>query len=126
MSPLPTLTSFLMQPRYRNYDYTNVNTYQSPYSEPDALEVLHGLLSALHYLHTNLRVAHRDIKPHNILLRFDSCGHLGGPTPLLMDVGSACPSTIPVKDRTAALNAEEEVRACLISAVSLMRPSLTT
>ena len=95
----------------RNYDYSNVNSYQSPYSEPDALEVLHGLLSALHYLHTNLMVVHRDVKPHNILLRFDSCGYLSGPTPIVMDVGSVAPSSIAVKDRTAAINAEEEVRS---------------
>ena len=94
----------------RGYKYEDVNTYAPPYSEIDALEVLLGCCSALSYFHTELLVSHRDFKPHNVLLRFDGGGFMGGPTAVVMDVGSAARANVEVKNRTEAINLEEEVR----------------
>ncbi|GMH86833.1 hypothetical protein TrST_g12241 [Triparma strigata] len=92
----------------RGYKYEDVNTYAPPYSEIDALEVLLGCCSALSYFHTELLVSHRDFKPHNVLLRFDGGGFMGGPTAVVMDVGSAARANVEVKNRTEAINLEEE------------------
>jgi len=92
----------------RGYNFDDVNTYAAPYSEIDALELLLGCCEALDYLHTNLKVCHRDFKPHNVLLRFDGGGFMGGPTAVVMDVGSAAPALVQIKNRSDAINLEEE------------------
>ena len=45
------------------------------------------------------RLAHRDIKPHNILLDFNRPGPGGAPSPVLMDFGS-CASCAPREIKT--------------------------
>ena len=59
-------------------------------------------------MHEKFEVAHRDIKPHNVLLRYDGKGWGGGPTPLLMDVGSAMPLRVRVGSKGERIDLEEE------------------
>mmetsp|Transcript_3284 Transcript_3284/g.6693 ORF Transcript_3284/g.6693 Transcript_3284/m.6693 type:complete len:559 (-) Transcript_3284:20-1696(-) len=92
----------------RNYDMMNVNSYASPFNEVDALEILLGCANGLAYMHDKFKVCHRDFKPHNVLLRYDGNGFMGGPTAVIMDVGSVAPSFVEVKTKTDALNIEEE------------------
>jgi serine/threonine kinase 16 len=94
--------------RSPNYDYSDVSTYASPFSEVQALECALGCCEALAYMHEKLRVCHRDFKPHNVLLKNDRGGCMGGPTAVVMDVGSASPLIVEVKTRSDALNLEEE------------------
>lgn len=60
--------------------------------------------------------AHRDIKPHNILLnpRAPSAAQGDGArfTAVLMDFGSAKPAHIVVMNRNAALAVQEEAEVC--------------
>jgi len=97
--------------RGRRFDPSNVNTYGPPFSEMEALEVLLGCASGLSYMHDRFKVCHRDFKPHNVLLRYDGGGYMGGPTAVVMDVGSIAPSLVHVKTRSDALNVEEEAAA---------------
>ncbi len=48
--------------RSPNYEFSNVNTYATPFTEPDALAIIVGCASALAYMHDKLRVSHRDFK----------------------------------------------------------------
>ena len=91
-----------------NYDFAETNTYGAPFSEVEALELILGCCEALHYMHTVMKVCHRDFKPHNVLLRYDGGGYMGGPTALVMDVGSVAPLNVEIKDGNDALNIEEE------------------
>lgn len=91
-----------------DYDFNNVCTYGTPFSEVEALEVVMGVSEGLQHMHETLQVAHRDIKPHNVLLKYDGGGHDGGPTPIVMDVGSAMELDVVLRNKTDALNLEEE------------------
>ena len=104
----------LMEKNIQNrqgFDPMNVGSYGSPFEELDALEIILGCSSALGYMHEEFNICHRDFKPHNVLLRYDGRGHLGGPTPVVMDLGSVAPAFIRVETRSDALNIEEEAEA---------------
>ena len=58
-----------------------------PFPEKRALSVFFGVCDGVRALHA-AGLAHRDIKPHNILLDFKRPGPDGGPTAVLMDFGS--------------------------------------
>ncbi|GMI34095.1 hypothetical protein TrCOL_g1349 [Triparma columacea] len=92
----------------RQFDAMNVNSYNSPFAEVEALEILLGCANGLAYMHDKFKVCHRDFKPHNVLLRNDGRGFMGGPTAVVMDVGSIAPSLVEVKTKSDALNVEEE------------------
>jgi serine/threonine kinase 16 len=91
-----------------NYDFSDVNTYASPFTESQALECVLGCCEALAYMHEKMRICHRDFKPHNVLLKTNGGGFMGGPTAVVMDVGSASPLIVAVKTRSDALKLEEE------------------
>jgi len=91
-----------------HYEYSNVNSYASPFTEVQALECMLGCCEALAYMHNKLRVCHRDFKPHNVLLKDNGGGFMGGPMPVVMDVGSVGPLIVEVKTRGEALNLEED------------------
>jgi len=91
-----------------NYDFSNISSYGSPMVEAEAINVVLGMCEGLSHMHNKLSVAHRDVKPHNVLLRFDGRGFGGGPTPLLMDVGSVMPLRADVKNKSERVDLEEE------------------
>ena len=66
-----------------------------PYSEAEIWRIFHGTVSGLRAMHS-AGLAHRDIKPHNVLL--DGAKR----TPILMDLGSVTPLTIVVASKRAA------------------------
>ena len=57
------------------------------------------------------RYAHRDIKPHNVLLSSQSEDALDPYHAVLMDFGSARPARVSVTSRSGALKAQEEAEA---------------
>lgn len=48
----------------------------SPITQKESLSILRQCLSALHYLHHELRLAHRDIKPGNVLVVWRNAGFI--------------------------------------------------
>ena len=83
------------------------NTSNWPFPERAALVTLLGTARALRSMHDE-GAAHRDIKPHNILISdtFD---------PVIMDLGSVGPSRVEVRNRMDALRAEDDA-SCKCSA----------
>lgn len=49
-----------------------IKRLQKPLEEPHACKWFYQMVCALHYLHTELKMAHRDIKIDNILIAFDN------------------------------------------------------
>ena len=78
-----------------------------PFPERAALATLLGTARGLRTMH-DAGIAHRDIKPHNILISetFD---------PVIMDLGSVGPSRVQIRNRLEALKAEDEA-SCKCSA----------
>ena len=63
---------------------------ESPLSEPTVLQLFLSLCQAVRELHhSNPPIAHRDLKPHNVLLDSDL-------KPILMDFGSCAPAQVTV------------------------------
>jgi len=87
-----------------------------PFSETRALLVLIGAARGLAWMHEK-GFAHRDIKPHNILLANDD-------TPVLMDFGSVTAARKEITTRKQALDAEEE--AASKTSAAYRAPELTT
>jgi serine/threonine protein kinase len=77
------------------------------YQERDALRVFQGVCQGVNALHEK-GWAHRDIKPHNVLLMADG-------TPILMDLGSVTTARVQLNTRQDGLNLEDEA-ACKSSA----------
>jgi len=64
----------------------------SPLSEQTLLSIFSALCSAIKLLHSSSPpIAHRDIKPHNVLLDKDL-------SPVLMDFGSAAPARVTINN----------------------------
>merc|ERR1712066_666150 len=64
---------------------------RSPLPQSSLVPVFHSICLAVRELHSAIPpLAHRDIKPHNILLERDL-------TPVLMDFGSCCPGRVSVR-----------------------------
>ena len=82
-----------------------------PLTEEVCLEISLGAASALAYMHEK-GFAHRDMKPHNILLR--PTPH-GGYEAVVMDLGSVAPATVTVASRRDAIRTE--VRKYRISGI---------
>jgi serine/threonine kinase 16 len=78
-----------------------------PFPERAAVATIMGTARALRTMHDE-GVAHRDIKPHNILISdtFD---------PIIMDLGSVGPTRVEIRNRLEALKAEDEA-SCKCSA----------
>lgn len=71
-----------------------------PFPERVALATILGTAMALRTMHDG-GVAHRDIKPHNILISESF-------SPVIMDLGSVGPVRVQVRSRMDALRAEDE------------------
>jgi len=68
----------------------------SPLSQASILSIFHSICSAIRELHqANPPIAHRDIKPHNVLLDKDL-------RPVLMDFGSCAPARVSVRNMREA------------------------
>lgn len=53
--------------------YASARELESPLPEWFLAQVCHAVVSALHYLHSQLHVIHRDVKPSNMLCNGDGC-----------------------------------------------------
>ncbi|CAM9186828.1 unnamed protein product [Ectocarpus fasciculatus] len=78
-----------------------------PFPERAAVATLLGTARALRAMHDE-GVAHRDLKPHNILISETF-------SPVIMDLGSVGPARVEIKNRMQALKAEDEA-SCKCSA----------
>uniref|UniRef100_A0A914BZH9 Endoribonuclease n=1 Tax=Acrobeloides nanus TaxID=290746 RepID=A0A914BZH9_9BILA len=73
-------------------DYIQKKEFKEKFHDMDKLEVIRQLASGLEYIHgkktnnKNTIILHRDIKPHNILLRRDN---IGEPLAIISDLGLA-------------------------------------
>lgn len=90
-----------------------------PFDECLALQIIYGVSNALMTLHT-LGYTHRDLKPHNIMLKFvnnnncdrNSPGRLV--CPVLMDLGSVGPAKTnspPISTKSQALDLEDRANS---------------
>ena len=91
-----------------------------PFPEKIALQIIHGVSSALAYIH-QMGYSHRDMKPHNILLEYTSDQIV---TPVLMDLGSMCIAKICVTSKKHALSIQE--LASLHTSPAYRPPELVT
>ena len=71
-----------------------------PFPEGELLRVAAGCVKGLGAMHAK-GLAHRDMKPHNVLLGGDG-------TPVLMDLGSAEPARRDVETKQQALDVEDQ------------------
>lgn len=77
-----------------------------PYAEREALRIFRDLCQGVQAMHATGR-AHRDIKPHNVLMSGDQ----RSPTPILIDLGSNSALSTTVTSRQQALTIQEEVES---------------
>eukprot|EP01040_Poterioochromonas_malhamensis_P008144 gene8144-8808_t len=98
-----------------------------PFPEAKAIAIIHSIASALAFLHEK-GYAHRDVKPHNVLLADEEEAPVGGgrrpPVAVLMDFGSVSPAVIHVNSRQEALRVEDE--AATKTSAAYRSPELTT
>ena len=93
-----------------SYFYNNKNG-SYPFDEKNLLGVMKGVASALHHMHRH-GVAHRDMKPHNVLLRPSNRSKVGySYEGVLMDFGSCSDVQVKVTSRRQAVNLEEEAES---------------
>ena len=71
-----------------------------PFPERALLKVLAGTAAGLRAMH-RAGYAHRDVKPHNVLLT-------DAGAPVLMDLGSAAPVRVEVRSHREAMNLKDE------------------
>lgn len=99
--------------RFMNYTGTalpNRTPKTWPFPEPIALEIMVGVTSALATIH-QAGFCHRDVKPHNVLLRPSTRG-AGRLHPVLMDLGSMTAArTAPISSKGLANEIEEEANS---------------
>ncbi|MCZ0730902.1 serine/threonine protein kinase [Mycolicibacterium iranicum] len=88
------LITFVM-PFYSGGSISDALDDAGAFSNSAALAIADGLMQALHYLHTERRILHRDVKPANIFLgsdrRYPYLGDLGSAAEMAAD-GSASPA----------------------------------
>mmetsp|Transcript_107402 Transcript_107402/g.245867 ORF Transcript_107402/g.245867 Transcript_107402/m.245867 type:complete len:346 (+) Transcript_107402:17-1054(+) len=70
-----------------------------PWGAEEFLKMIRGVCSGLLEMHRQ-GIAHKDLKPENVVLRKDASGAVG--TPILMDFGSCSAAEIPLKSRRDA------------------------
>ncbi|CAK0797803.1 unnamed protein product [Prorocentrum cordatum] len=74
--------------------------------------LLAGVCSGLHEMHLQ-GIAHRDVKPENVLLRLESTPSCPFGVPVLMDFGSCGSTEVPIRGRQdALLEAERAATNC--------------
>ena len=91
------------------------NRLLNPFTERQVLEIFSGIVSGVQCLHDS-GLAHRDIKLENVLFETESS------RPILMDFGSACPITLPIKSRKSLLSLIDQ--ASEHSTISYRAPEL--
>ena len=96
-------------------DRCAANPPGAAFTKTQLLRVTKQIATALAYLHEHPRfgpLAHRDVKPGNVLLE-TSMEHDGGLKAVLMDFGSCRPARVSVRDRAGALRVQERAsREC--------------
>ena len=102
----------------------------------EVLQVFTQLCLALEAMHMNPvePLCHRDVKPHNILLKTPLDGpdmssqsrwrDLTKTEAVLMDFGSVKPATCCISSRSQALQTQEDAEVCGISCVGIFCPFL--
>lgn len=78
--------------------------YQKGQAEKEAVRIGLGAAKGLLAMHEKAKLLHRDVKPHNILLKSNG-------EPVLMDLGSCCALPMIVSSKSAASNLVEECAA---------------
>eukprot|EP00943_MAST-04B_sp_MAST-4B-sp1_P003261 g3261.t1 len=88
---------------------SNNNSKGWPFPELEALRIFEKICEAVKFMHKH-GYAHRDIKPHNVLL-FDYNQDTGEPSdrmvPILMDLGSTAQLKVQVRTRKDVLNLQD-------------------
>ena len=86
------------------------------FTKTQLLRLTKQIATALAYLHEHPRfgpLAHRDVKPGNVLIETGRMEHQGGLKAVLMDFGSCRPARVSVRDRAGALRVQERAaREC--------------
>jgi len=86
------------------------------FTKTQLLRLTKQIATALAYLHEHPRfgpLAHRDVKPGNVLIETGRMEHRGGLKAVLMDFGSCRPARVSVRDRAGALRVQERAaREC--------------
>jgi len=86
------------------------------FTKTQLLRLTTQIATALAYLHEHPRfgpLAHRDVKPGNVLIETGRMEHRGGLKAVLMDFGSCRPARVSVRDRAGALRVQERAaREC--------------
>jgi len=86
------------------------------FTKTQLLRLTRQIATALAYLHEHPRfgpLAHRDVKPGNVLIETGRMEHQGGLKAVLMDFGSCRPARVSVRDRAGALRVQERAaREC--------------
>jgi len=86
------------------------------FTKTQLLRLTKQIATALAYLHAHPRfgpLAHRDVKPGNVLIETGRMEHRGGLKAVLMDFGSCRPARVSVRDRAGALRVQERAaREC--------------
>ena len=85
-----------------------------PLREEELIHIFGGLCRALQAMHG--RFCHRDVKPHNIMLRRkrSDWDNVSDADVVLMDFGSVQAAEQPVESRRDALKVQEDAEVCLL------------
>jgi serine/threonine kinase 16 len=94
-----------------------------PFPEERAVYIIYCIASALLFLHEN-GFAHRDVKPHNILISDEDDQQSGCPRGILMDFGSVSAAKVQLNTRQDALRLEDE--AASNTSAAYRAPELTS
>lgn len=104
-------------------DPATVRSVPWPFPEARAISIIHCMAQALDFLHRQ-GYAHRDVKPHNVLLTDEEQQGSRAPIAVMMDFGSISPAVVEINTRQDGLRVEDE--AASKTSAAYRSPELTT